>query len=286
MADDSVMIRKMLMKSLANTRLADFTFVEANDGQEALEKYNPDEIDMVFLDLSMPRMGGVEFLQAVKAKGLKRVPAVFITAETNMEKLMTAVRESDVDGFLSKPVHADRLAKGLKNLIDSIPIRQPQASECTVPHGECLGQAMSGVLNEMCGLELTPEPEDPELRQSEVVVGSISIDGDVKWAVVLGYQPDMACELATMLAGEAVDLNHPDLGDAIGELTNIIAGRTQALLQKEGVTVDISLPVVSHVKQLRVLVQRKNSCDNLHYACSAGRCWAGVTVGIGSGLVL
>jgi len=61
--DDSSMTRKMVMKALSETGLANFSFTEAEDGAEALEKFNPACMDLMFVDMKMPRMDGIDFLQ-------------------------------------------------------------------------------------------------------------------------------------------------------------------------------------------------------------------------------
>jgi two-component system chemotaxis response regulator CheY len=65
--DDSKVMRSMVMQSLQKTRLADFEFIEAQDGADALEKFDPDEIDIVFADWNMPNMSGIDFVREVRA---------------------------------------------------------------------------------------------------------------------------------------------------------------------------------------------------------------------------
>jgi CheY-like chemotaxis protein len=64
-------------------RHAGHEVVEAFDGKEALEKLSDFEPDLVLLDLLMPVMGGLEFLQAWQ--GPKKNPHVKVLIFTNME---------------------------------------------------------------------------------------------------------------------------------------------------------------------------------------------------------
>lgn len=64
-------------------RHAGHEVVEAFDGKEALEKLSGFEPDLVLLDLLMPVMGGLEFLQAWQ--GPKKDPNVKVLIFTNME---------------------------------------------------------------------------------------------------------------------------------------------------------------------------------------------------------
>ena len=117
--DDSVMTRKMIMKDLEASGLAEFTFTEADDGQEGLEKFRPDEFDIIFADMQMPRKDGVEFLTDLHKAYETYPPAVMITSERSMEVLERAA-EAHFAGFLLKPVDTDRLRRGLKKIIDAL----------------------------------------------------------------------------------------------------------------------------------------------------------------------
>lgn len=74
------------------------------------------------------------------------------------------------------------------------------------------------------------------------VSGVIGFSGEVVGACVLCYPKEVACKLASAFAAEELSIEHPDLPDAIGELTNMVAGGAKA--QFAGLSVDISLPTV------------------------------------------
>jgi two-component system chemotaxis response regulator CheY len=54
--DDSRIMRNMIKDALRRTGLADFEFVEAGDGVEGVSKFNPQAIDLIFIDWNMPKM--------------------------------------------------------------------------------------------------------------------------------------------------------------------------------------------------------------------------------------
>ena len=56
------------MKALDLTGLAKFAFTEAEDGLDALEKYRDGDTDIVFVDMNMPRMGGLEFIRELHTR--------------------------------------------------------------------------------------------------------------------------------------------------------------------------------------------------------------------------
>jgi two-component system chemotaxis response regulator CheY len=120
--DDSGIMRKMVMQSLAKTGLAEFEFVEAGDGAEALALFDPNEFDIAFIDWNMPNMTGIEFVVAAKAKikqmDAEQIPLVMVTSEKTISKLEEALDQAGADSFISKPFTVDELKVKLKKPID------------------------------------------------------------------------------------------------------------------------------------------------------------------------
>lgn len=283
--DDSTMTRKMIMKDLNDSGLAEFTFVEAGDGVEALETYRENgPFDILFVDFQMPRKDGTEFLADLNNEDSRHAPAVMITSERSIE-VMEKAADVGVKAFLLKPVDKDRLRRGLRKLVDALPNRHVHAPSA-VPHGEVVPQATREMLQQACGVELQPVAEDESVRHGEVIFGSIAVLGDVQWSLVLGFEQTAASAIASQFAGMEIPLDSPDMGDAVSELVNLVAGHVKRLLEKQGVNVEISLPVVNLATNIRTLTLRSTTSEHRHFQGDIGRCWTSVTVGMNSGLVL
>jgi CheY-like chemotaxis protein len=81
----------------------------ASDGEEALEYLKTNETPcLILLDLNMPRMNGIEFLQAVKADSVaRRIPVVVLTtSEAEQDKIKSF--DLCVAGYMIKPVDYKR----------------------------------------------------------------------------------------------------------------------------------------------------------------------------------
>lgn len=79
-----------------------FDVITACDGQEALEKVRAlKELDLVITDVRMPRMGGIEFLKAVKVVS-QDLPVILMTAFGQVDEAVWAMKFGAVD-FLMKP---------------------------------------------------------------------------------------------------------------------------------------------------------------------------------------
>lgn len=281
--EDSTTTRKMIMRALEQTGLAEFTFTEAEDGIDALSQYRPGEIEIIFVDMNMPRMGGLEFIRKLRSEYKKSPPTVIITAETSQERLAEAINEPGVNAFMLKPVDRDRLQTGLRKLVDSIP---ESTGPCVVPHGECVQQAMQTVLASACDLGLTAEPDDESVRKGKIVLGMVSIQGEVHWSVALGFTQSSASAVASRFAGYEIPSDGPDLGDAIGEVTNIVAGRIKNNLGAKGLAANISLPTVIWAQGFQVLLRHNTAVDYAHFNSEVGKIWIMVAVGMDNGMML
>ncbi len=80
---------------------------EASDGVEAFSKIKEIPFDMVITDIKMPRMSGVELLDAVKQTGIS-CPIVFITAFATVESAVEAMRAGAAD-YITKPFDEARI---------------------------------------------------------------------------------------------------------------------------------------------------------------------------------
>ena len=99
-ADDQKINRRLLAGSLDKQR---YEVIEAENGQEALNIFEKDNLDVVLLDVMMPVMDGFEAAKAMKARlGNDHVPIIMVTA-LNDEKNMARGMEAGADDFVPKP---------------------------------------------------------------------------------------------------------------------------------------------------------------------------------------
>ncbi len=110
LVDDSAVMRKIIQRNIKETGLIVDEFVEAGDGNQALDKVNDNnDLDLILLDWNMPNMSGIEFVKTLRSLNLeKRIPVVMVTTEGSDAK-MSEAKESGADGYLTKPFTADQL---------------------------------------------------------------------------------------------------------------------------------------------------------------------------------
>lgn len=100
--DDSRMVRKIIAVSFKGE--ARFKLYEAASGLEAFDKLMEADINLIFTDINMPNMDGLEFIRRCKEDDLfKDIPIIVITTEDGVEDRQRAI-ELGATGFVSKPL--------------------------------------------------------------------------------------------------------------------------------------------------------------------------------------
>lgn len=146
-------------------------------------------------------------------------------------------------------------------------------------HCACITEAAQETFASVCGMEIAVADEQRVETRDGVILSVISLVGDIEWSVILGLPSGTAAAAAAKFAGFEIPFESEDMGDAIGELTNIFAGLVKSKLDATGIKVEISLPSVVRAKGLEVLVQRKATSMKIIFTSEAGLLWAGVVAG-------
>lgn len=119
--DDSKIMRGMVKENLRKTELAEFEFTEAGDGSEAIDIFDPDRIDIVFVDWNMPKMNGIEFARHVRSLGYaNHVPVVMITSESAEGRSEEAFDAARITCYITKPFTMEQVKEKVSPVIDKI----------------------------------------------------------------------------------------------------------------------------------------------------------------------
>jgi two-component system, chemotaxis family, chemotaxis protein CheY len=115
--DDSAAIRKILQRVLRQAEVPLGQVFEAGDGEEALTMLQSNKVGLILSDINMPKMDGLQFLSAVKAReDIKEVPVLMVTTEGSQAKVMEAV-QLGAAGYVRKPFTAEQIKEKLNGLI-------------------------------------------------------------------------------------------------------------------------------------------------------------------------
>ena len=113
LVDDAAFMRMMIKNALTKSGYSNF--VEAQDGAEAVKKYEEEKPDLVIMDITMPNMDGIQALQAIKAKdpGAK---VIMCSAMGQEAMVVQAIKEGAMD-FIVKPFKPDRILQTVTKIL-------------------------------------------------------------------------------------------------------------------------------------------------------------------------
>jgi two-component system, chemotaxis family, chemotaxis protein CheY len=115
--DDSAAIRKILQRVLRQADLPLGQVYEAGDGVEALKALGSQHVDLVFADVNMPNMDGLQLLSQIKsADQWKHLPVVMVTTEGSESKVLAAANLGAA-GYVRKPFSAEEFRRTLDGLV-------------------------------------------------------------------------------------------------------------------------------------------------------------------------
>ncbi len=114
-AEDEEGIRKKISNSL---RYYAKDVIEAENGEVALKLYKKYKPDILFTDIMMPKLDGIELVRAIR-KDDDKTPIVIITAHTDREYLLRAV-DLHLEQYIIKPINLSDLKNALQKCLDVI----------------------------------------------------------------------------------------------------------------------------------------------------------------------
>ncbi|MCT4561583.1 MAG: sigma-54 dependent transcriptional regulator [Crocinitomicaceae bacterium] len=111
--DDERSIRRALREIL---EFEGFEIDEAENGKEGFEKIKETVYDLVFCDIKMPGMDGIEVLEAMMASNID-TPMIMISGHGNIETAVQAIKKGAFD-FIEKPLDLNRILVTIRNAGD------------------------------------------------------------------------------------------------------------------------------------------------------------------------
>ena len=112
LADDAAFMRMTIKNALAKEGYTDVH--EAADGLQAVEQYNEIKPDLVFMDITMPNMDGLEALKTIK--GNDPNAKVIMCSAMGQEAMVIDAVKSGAKDFIVKPFKPDRIIKAVKDM--------------------------------------------------------------------------------------------------------------------------------------------------------------------------
>lgn len=209
----------------------------ASDGAEALDITASQEFDLIFMDMQMPVMDGIEATQRIIERGGPGASTPIVAMTANASDVDSRrCREAGMVGFESKPITMDRLRAVLSDYagivteaaqtINPEPVAEPVPERLLLPEGIAAPGALPDSFDggEIEGLDAARQDELVDALGEEIFAELISSFFD--------DAVDLVAELRGIMAGEGGDLDrvlHTIKGAAVNIGLNGIAERAHAL---------------------------------------------------------
>jgi two-component system, NtrC family, nitrogen regulation response regulator NtrX len=113
--EDEAAIRRVLVKILSEENDT-YEVFEAEDGLAGMQLIKNEDFDLVLCDIKMPKMDGVEVLEATK-KIKPEIPMVMISGHGDLDVAVNTMRLGAFD-YISKPPDLNRLLNTVRNALD------------------------------------------------------------------------------------------------------------------------------------------------------------------------
>lgn len=112
--DDSILARKQL-KDIIST-LGTPTFIEAKDGQDAIDKYKENHPDLVFLDIVMPKKDGNTAIEEIIAYDPKAT--IVIASSVGTQSQLKLALEAGAKDFIQKPLNKEQVLGVIQRFLE------------------------------------------------------------------------------------------------------------------------------------------------------------------------
>lgn len=118
LAEDEASLGMIIKESLESR---DFTVFHAENGEKALEIYKKENLDILVLDVMMPKKDGFTLAKEIRLEN-KRIPIIFLTAKSQTNDVLEGFKHGGND-YLKKPFSMEELIVRIKSLLNRIELK-------------------------------------------------------------------------------------------------------------------------------------------------------------------
>lgn len=114
---DDIFVNRLLLKEVMKN--LNVTCLEAQNGKEAIDIITKEKVDLVFMDIEMPVMNGLETTKYIREKlpsPKKYIPIVALTAH-NPANFFEDFRDAGFDFLMTKPYSIDKIKQAIEKVL-------------------------------------------------------------------------------------------------------------------------------------------------------------------------
>ncbi|RRR69334.1 MAG: PAS domain S-box protein [Candidatus Viridilinea halotolerans] len=205
---EDVAMNMILLKAILDRMLPDSEVIEAQNGFEVVALWTEHQPDLLFMDVQMPEMDGIEATQEIRRRErgrTKHVPIIALTAGAFQEEKDRCLA-AGMDDFIAKPISAERIQLVLNKYVQS----ETQTAFAGHFHKDRLMQRCGDlrVMKQVIAMVLTDFPAKMKKMKAAIE------HADLKTLRLTAHQ----------LKGSAATVEFPQLAALAGELEQMAEG--------------------------------------------------------------
>ena len=98
------------------------TIFVAHDGEDGLEKFHKEKIDLIITDINMPRLDGISMIAEIR-KVNTEIPILLLSAYSEVEFFIKSIKLG-VDGYLFKPLKLAQFVESLEKIVEKVLLQE------------------------------------------------------------------------------------------------------------------------------------------------------------------
>ncbi|MHC4662725.1 MAG: response regulator [Planctomycetota bacterium] len=255
LVDDSATVRAIIIKTLKLARVPINHTYEASNGKEGLDILAENWIDLIFADINMPVMNGVEMIEKMSEDGLlKTIPVIIVSSDGSRTRIET-LKSKGVSAYIRKPFTPELI----QSVVEDVLGFKGQDGK-----NEILAKLFSEILEKQAFMFAeVASKENLETGKDEHVIASMAFSGTTSGKLVLVVPRTMGNEIAANVLGLEPDDNTVVIKstDALKEILSITCAHALTAIKGETSVFDMSPPQVDNLdtKEWKALLDEPDS---------------------------
>jgi CheY-like chemotaxis protein len=188
---------------------------EAADGLAALEVIAAQPVDLVFMDIHMPRMNGLEATRELRARLSRQLPVIALTAHL-METERDAVIAAGMNDILIKPLDFETLSKTLMSWLGG------GIQDAAASYGSAESPQEAAVFDAALAMKIANQQPDLALEMLELFVQALPFEQQQLTQAVTENKPEQLVTLVHKLNGASRYCGIPRVQAALNELETLL----------------------------------------------------------------
>lgn len=128
--DDSGPMRAVIIKTVKAAGFGGAVFLQAKDGQEALDILEKENVNLVMTDYNMPHLNGLELVDRMKHdEKMKEIPVIAVTTDGNPRRIIEFIEKGASD-YVRKPFTPEVISEKLKRILGDADGCGNNSAEC------------------------------------------------------------------------------------------------------------------------------------------------------------